>query len=217
MFEKYLPELYAFLKDATKTFIILVLLSLLPSCGKRYTPQQEKYIKSIEQFRQEKDNYMKNNPSSPFNIDTSAHYKPLKYYSVNPNFVFKSKLFGYNKPDTVNILGTKGEVRRILRFGYVQFNYKGKKYKLNVYKGSSPKGKPYYTIWFTDKTTGNETYGVGRYLDFDLNPDTNYVYTIDFNLAYNPYCAYSSLYSCAIPLKDDHLDIAIKAGEKNFH
>ncbi len=210
MYKKYL-------NDIGKIFLILVLLFLMSSCAKKYTPQQEKYISSIEEFRQEKDNYMKNNPSSPFNIDTNAHYKPLKYYPVNPDYVFKSKLFRYDNPDTVNVLGTKGEIRRIVRFGYVQFNFKGKQYKLNVYKGSNPKGEPYYTIWFTDKTTGNETYGVGRYLDFDLNPNANYVYTIDFNLAYNPYCAYSAKYSCAVPLKEDHLDIAIKAGEKNFH
>ena len=75
----------------------------------------------------------------------------------------------------------------------------------------------YHSIWFTDKTTNNETYGVGRYLPFDLNQDKNYKYTIDFNLAYNPYCAYSSDYSCAIPSKEDYIDLAIKAGELKYH
>ncbi|MGE5401501.1 MAG: DUF1684 domain-containing protein, partial [Ignavibacteriales bacterium] len=66
-------------------------------------------------------------------------------------------------------------------------------------------------------TTNDETYGVGRYLDFEKNENPDYVYTIDFNLAYNPYCAYSPNYSCAIPTKDDYVDLAIRAGEKKFH
>jgi len=200
-----------------ESLLIISIIFNFFSCGKKYIPEQEKYIKSIEEFRHEKNEEMKNDPSSPFNQDKNAHFKPLKYFDVNPDFVFKSKLYKYDKQDSVIIFGTKGEKRKILRFGYVLINFKNKQYKLNVYRGSSPNGAVYYTIWFTDKTTGDETYGVGRYLDFDLNPDTSYVYTIDFNLAYNPYCAYSAKYSCAIPSKEDHVDLAIKAGEKNFH
>ena len=205
------------INKVVNSVLIILTLFLFSSCAKKYSPEQKKYIKGIEKFRQEKDEDMKNDPSSPFNVDKNAHFKPLKYYDVNPDFVFKSRLFKYDNPDTVKIFGTKGEERKIIRFGYVKFNYKDKQYKLNVYKGTSGNGSTYYTIWFTDKTTGNETYGVGRYLDFDLNPDTSYVYTVDFNLAYNPYCAYSAKYSCAIPSKEDHLDLSIEAGEKNFH
>ncbi len=200
-----------------ESFIIITILFVFSSCGKKYTPEQEKYITGIEKFRNEKNEEMKNDPSSPFNQDKNAQFKPLKYFDVNPDFVFKSKLYRYDKSDTVIIFGTKGEQRKIVRFGYVLINYKNKQYKLNVYKGSAQNGSVYYTIWFTDKTTGEETYGVGRYLDFDLNQDTSYVYTIDFNLAYNPYCAYSAKYSCAIPSREDHLDLAVDAGEKNFH
>ncbi len=187
------------------------------SCGKKYTPEQESYIKEIKNERAEKDNWMKSNPESPFVNDPNAHFEPLKYYKVDPDFVFKSKLYYYKNQDTVKIFGTKGEERKIIRFGYVKINYNDSEHKLNVYKGTTKDSVEYYSIWFTDKTTGNETYGVGRYLDFDLNPDSNFVYTIDFNLAYNPYCAYSARYSCAIPTKEDHLDMAVTAGEKSFH
>lgn len=200
------------------SILFFVTLSLFfYSCGKTYTPEQKNYISEIEKFRNDKNNFMKNNPDSPFNQDPDAHFMPLKYYDVNPEFVFKSKLFLYSSNDTVTVFGTKGEQRKIVRFGYVKFNYKNKNYKLNVYKGKTHDGTEYYTIWFTDNTTGDETYGVGRYLDFNFNPDSNFVYTIDFNLAYNPYCAYSAKYSCAIPLKEDHLDFAVEAGEKKFH
>jgi len=197
--------------------IILFITFQFVSCGRKYTPEQLKYIKRIEEFRAEKNEFMKNSQESPFVRDKNAEFHPLKYYPINPDFVFESKLYRNAVPDTITIFGTKGEARKAVRFGFVKINYKSKEYKVNIYKGTTPDSAVYYTIWFTDKTTGDETYGVGRYLDFDLNPDTNYVYTIDFNLAYNPYCAYSAKYSCAIPSKDDHLDLAIKAGEKKFH
>ncbi len=190
---------------------------LLNSCGIEYTPEQQKYISSIEKMRKDKDEYMKNNTSSPFNVDSNAVFHRLNYYPVDPNFVFKSKLFRYEKQDTVDIYGTKGEVRKTIRFGYVKFNFDNKNYKMDVYQGQTKNGEKYYSIWFIDKTTGAETYGVGRYLDFELNKDKNFVYTIDFNLAYNPYCSYSAKYSCAVPTKDDYIDLAVKAGEKNFH
>lgn len=160
---------------------------------------------------------MKNDKSSPFNSDSNAHFENLKYYDVNPNYVFKSKLFLYDKKDTIKVFGTKGEERKVIRFGYVKIKFQSDEIKVNVYKGFTKNDDEYYSIWFTDKTTGEETYGVGRYLDFDLKSDSNFIYTIDFNLAYNPYCAYSAKYSCAIPNKEDHLDLPIKAGEKNFH
>ncbi len=198
-------------------FVLCCSMLFLISCSKKFTPEQQKYIQGIEKFRQDKGDFMKNNPDSPFNQDKNAEYHPLKYYDVNPEFVFKSKLYRFSIPDTITIFGTKGEARKAVRFGYVEINYDKENYKVNIYKGSTKDGKDYYTIWFTDKTTGDETYGVGRYLDFDLNPDTNYVYTVDFNLAYNPYCSYSAKYSCAIPSKEDHLDLAVRAGEKKFH
>lgn len=185
--------------------------------GKGYSADQKKYISSVEKERAEKDDYMKNDPSSPFNQDMHAHFQPLKYYDVDPAFVFKSRLYEFGKKDTVKVYGTKGEERKAVRFGYVIFNYEKKKYNINVYKGTSKRGEEYYSIWFTDKTTGETTYGVGRYLDFEPDADKEYVYTVDFNKAYNPYCAYSAKFSCAIPTKEDHIDLAVEAGEKNFH
>ncbi|MGE5860058.1 MAG: DUF1684 domain-containing protein [Ignavibacteria bacterium] len=198
-------------------YLLFINLILLISCGKNYTPEEKNYIEKVEKYRAEKDQYMKNDPGSPFNFKGKIDFEPLKYYDPDPQLVFKSRLFVYDKKDTVKVFGTKGEERTSVRFGFVKFNYKNKEYKLNVYKGTAGDGDEYYSIWFTDNTTGNQTYGVGRYLDFELNPDSNFVYTIDFNLTYNPYCAYSPKYSCAVPTKEDHIDLAVEAGEKNFH
>lgn len=204
----------------SKYFIIsisIIALNIFFSCKEKYSNEEKIYIEQIKNLREQKNNYMKQDPASPFNYDAKANFKPLKYFDINPDFVFKSKLQEYETKDTIEVLGTKGEKRIAIKFGYIKFNYKDKEYKLNVYKNLDKNNNVYYSIWFTDKTTGNETYGVGRYLDFELNEDKNFIYTIDFNLAYNPYCAYSSLYSCAIPTKDDYIDLEIKAGEKSFH
>ena len=196
---------------------VLFLLSLITGCGKNFTPEQKEYIAKIEESRKEKNEWMKNDPNSPFNYKRKVEFHDLNYFDVNPDFVFKSQLFEYEPKDTKTIFGTKGEERKTVRFGYVKFNYEGKENKINIYQSVARNGMIYYSIWFTDLTTNKETYGVGRYIDFEKSDDPNHIYEIDFNKAYNPYCAYSADYSCAIPTKEDFIQIAIKAGEKKFH
>jgi uncharacterized protein (DUF1684 family) len=199
--------------------LILIVVFVNISCNKKNpeTKEMKEYKNSILKERAEKDSSMQFDPYSPFHRDTSISFKPLNYYQPNPDFVFKSKLFYKEKPDTVIIMGTKGEPRTVIVIGYVELKKDNKVYKVNIYKGFSRTGSAYYSIWFTDKTTGKETYCVGRYLDFELNPDRDFIYTIDFNKAYNPYCAYTPMYTCPIPREEDYIDMSIEAGEKNFH
>lgn len=196
-------------------FALLFLISL-SSC-KTKSPEEILYIKRIEKQRLETNEWMKNNINSPFNFKNKVEFKSLKYFDVDPKFVFMSKLYLYEQPETISILGTKGEERYAVRFGYLNFTKDNQKYKLNVYANLGQDSTVYYSIWFTDRTTNDETYGVGRYLSFEYVDDVDHYYTIDFNLAFNPYCAYNSSYSCAIPSKEDYLDLAIEAGEKKFH
>lgn len=205
---------YSLIRKSVYSFILMLIIF---SCGKNYTPEQKAYIKNIEQERTDKNDWMKNDPNSPFNYKGKVEFHDLKYFDVNPDFVFESRLYERNPKDTVTIYGTKGEPRQVVRYGYVLFNRKGTEYKINVYEGKTRDNQTYYSIWFTDKTTNNESYGVGRYIDFEKQPDPNYIYKVDFNTAYNPYCAYSSNYSCAIPTKEDYIPLAITAGEKKFH
>lgn len=200
-----------------KSFIQTVFLSLfLISCGREYTPEEKSYIEAIKKDRVDKDLYMKNDPYSPFNGEKSVPFEPLKYFDVDPDFVFKSKLTENESKDTIIIYGTKGEERKAVKYGRLAFSKDGNNYKVNLYKGFAKSGEEYFSIWFTDKTTNGETYGVGRYLDFELSQNPDHIYTLDFNLAYNPYCAYNARYSCAVPTKEDYLDLSIEAGEKKF-
>ena len=208
-----------FCKSHGLTIILFISLVFSITCteNKLDTPEMKSYVAELVRQRKEKDYSMQFDQSSPFMRDTSITFKPLNYYKPNPDFIFRSKLYSYEDQDTVEIMGTKGEKRPTIVIGYLDLNYKDKVYKVNVYKSISITGEAYYSIWFTDRTTGKETYGVGRYLDFELNDDPDFIYTIDFNKAFNPYCAYTPLYTCPIPRKEDHIDLNIEAGEKNFH
>lgn len=181
------------------------------------SPEMKKYIDDLTKERKEKDYSLQFDINSPFNRDTTITFNPLNYYEPNPEFIFKSRLIVYDVQDTIQILGTKGETRPTILLGYVELSKDNKVHRINVYKSFDRTGASYYSIWFTDRTTGNETYGVGRYLDFQLNENPDFIYTIDFNKAYNPYCAYSAMFTCPIPRPEDYIDMEIEAGEKNFH
>lgn len=215
------------MKDKVKSVSIILSLAaiLILQFGCKSEKGEETNSKSLDKNylmqllneRAYKDSSMQFAPYSPFNRDPKAEYKKLNYYEPNSEFIFTSKLFENDTKDTVDVYGTLGEIRRVIEFGYVVLNYRNDEYKVNVYKAFGADGTPYFSIWFTDKTTGKETYGVGRYLDFNKEDDPDHIYTIDFNRAYNPYCAYSAQFTCPIPRQEDYINIEIKAGEKNFH
>ncbi len=200
-----------------KFYGICILTVFVISCGNNYTPEQKEYIQKIEKIRSDKNDWMKNDPNSPFNFKGKVEFHNLNYFDVDPGFVFKTKLIEYSPKDTVTVMGTKGDERKMVRYGYFVISYANTNYNVNFYEGSSRGGQKYYTLSFTDKTTNKETYGVGRYIEMELNTDPNHIYEVDFNLAFNPYCAYSKNYSCSIPLKEDYIPLAINAGEKKFH
>lgn len=179
--------------------------------------------------RAEAEDFFANAPGSPFVRDTTIEFHGVKWYPINARFRGLSTLHRYANPETVVVMGTKGEERRQLRYGYFEFvvpDTQGNPatIRINAYKFTPYDKKRYemyrenLSVWFTDRTTGKETYHVGRYVEIgDEQPDPDHLYTIDLNKAYNPYCAYSDMFSCAIPRKEDHIDLAIRAGELKYH
>ncbi|MFH1196845.1 MAG: DUF1684 domain-containing protein [bacterium] len=205
------------IKNLFRHNLALILVLILSSCKPDYSPEEKEYIAKIEQHRKDQNVYFMNSPDSPFNLKGKVRFHELNYFEVDPKFKFTSRIFEYQPKDTLTIYGTKGEARKTVKYGFITFKFEERNHILNVYESVSRDGEKYYSIWFTDKTTNDESYGVGRYLDLEKKEDPEYLYTIDFNLAYNPYCAYSPDYSCAIPTKEDYLDIEVEAGEKKFH
>ena len=197
-------------------FLSIILTVLFAGCKEDLSPENKIKKQELQKHRTSKNTFMKNSPSSPLSAEQKKNFEGLKYFDFNPDFIFESKLYEYDPKDTVLVKGTKGEDRQYVKYGYVKINYQGKTRNINVYE-SEHEGIKYYSIWFTDKTTNDESYGVGRYLDFEKSDDPENVYTIDFNYAYNPFCAYNSRFSCAIPRKEDHINFAIEAGERKYH
>ena len=112
------------------------------------------------------------------------------------------------------ILSTRGNKRRALHLGQLQFELGGKPLKLSALRLLEPgQGEAAVSIFFRDATTGHESYPVGRYVDAEaLGGDR---YTLDFNRAYNPSCAFSPLYNCPIPPRENLLPVAVRAGERD--
>ena len=174
--------------------------------------------------RAEVDSFFRYADASPFVRDTTIEYHGVKWFPIDVRFRGVSLLHRYAKPETVIVVGTKGEERKQLRYGFFTIKVPGEYdqpivLKLNVYKFTPYDTKRYalyrdaLSVWFTDETTGKETYSVGRYVDVG----DDHWYVVDLNKAYNPYCAYSNMFSCAIPRKEDHIDIPLRVGEMKYH
>lgn len=177
------------------------------------------YVKGIKKERLEKDKEMISDPKSPIPEEEKASFKNLNYYK--PGVTFR-KLATFERYDQATRFFMKTTTERLPEYsiyGSVTFRHKGKNYKLNVYQNIELVKKPGFEkhlfIPFNDETNGNETYGGGRFLDVYENGED--VLLIDFNKAYNPYCAYNHKYSCPIPPEANNLKIKIKAGEKKWH
>lgn len=101
-----------------RPLLLLLLVITAVGCGDKYSEEDKVYIAEVDAFRKNKDVEMRTSPGSPFVQDTAAHWAPLKYYTVDPAYKFTSILHQHEKQDTVIILGTKGEERKYLRYGY---------------------------------------------------------------------------------------------------
>lgn len=141
-------------------------------------------------------------------------YEPDETYSVKASFT--------RTPDAkeFDMATYSGVLKKYIKYGTLSFNLNNENYVLSVYQGISliknPEYADYLFIPFKDFTNGVETYGGGRYIDYRIGDIVNGVLELDFNIAYNPYCAYSDGYSCPIPPEENHLKTEIKAGEKKF-
>jgi uncharacterized protein (DUF1684 family) len=144
---------------------------------------------------------------SPLDPDDRAGFSGLSYYEPNPDLVFRLPVESVERT-RIQVETSDGSVRVHERAGVVRFEVNGEEASLALYDT----GHPGYFVSFRDQTSGAETYGAGRYLDIEANPDGTV--TVDFNLAYSPLCAYSDAYSCPLPPVENWLPVSIAAGER---
>jgi len=190
------------------TTIIIVILFYSFSGGE----SREEYIARIATVRAEKDVFFKYNSESPF-ANNSESFKGLNYYQPNPDYKVNARLTLSDKKEVIT-LGTNDSLTKAYKnFGIAEFELGGKTNHLLILEMYEPlDGKLF--LAFADQTSAEETYGAGRYLDVEYSGDD--FLTLDFNLAYNPYCAYVEGYSCPFPPPGNLLETPIKAGEKIY-
>jgi uncharacterized protein (DUF1684 family) len=173
-------------------------------------------IEEIEQFRKDRDEFFRSHPRSPLKDDQKKRFPGLVYYPIDLNWHFSGKIRRYrfhmtNPKYYARFLTNKGTYKRYVRYGAFSFKLGGKEYELEVYKSILSDN---LFVPFRDRTNGEETYTMGRYVDAEILP--GYYTAVDFNKAYNPSCVYNSKYVCVIPPEKNSLDIEIRAGEKNY-
>lgn len=166
-------------------------------------------MNAYAQFRAQKDEFFELDRHSPLTPEQKNAFDGLNYFEINEDLVFRLGIEKFQEQKTVMMQTSTGDVNSYLKFGRVHFEVAGEVLSLTVF--SSEHG---FFLPFIDATAGKETYGAGRYLDPVLNEKGELI--VDFNFAYNPYCAYNDLYSCPIPPAENRLSEAIKAGEKNY-
>lgn len=161
------------------------------------------------EFRNAKDEFFRTSHDSPLPHADRHDFEGLNYYEPNPDLVFTLPVEPGDESE-VRVETTDNQVRLYRRVGKVHFDVGEEPAQLTLYST----GHPGYFIPFRDKTSGDTTYGAGRYLDIEPNADGTV--TIDFNFAYNPSCVYDEAYSCPLPPIENWLQVPIEAGEKNF-
>lgn len=164
----------------------------------------------LAKFRKEKDELFSSDPDSPLTYEQKREFKGLKYFSPNPKFRLEVKAREFPSKDSIAIQTTTGSVQNYQRFGKITVEAEGQTAELTLYKDERS-----YFLPFVDSLSGKETYPAGRYLEPKAIGSGRFI--IDFNYAYNPYCAYNESWSCPITPFENHIKIPIRAGEKIFH
>jgi uncharacterized protein (DUF1684 family) len=176
----------------------------------------KEYEAEIMKERQAKDDYMKSSDDSPFG-EEKKNCKGLNYFPIDFNYRISAKLVSIENKKVIVLPTSDNLEKKYLEYAFAEFELNNEPCKLLVleimeegpYRGT-------LVLAFADATSANETYGAGRYLDVKKVPGASSV-MLDFNQAYNPYCAYSEKFSCPFSPKENVLKVAIRAGEKKYH
>ena len=194
-------------------------LGLLLLSSSLFAQESKKDFKAeVKKHQTEMNTEFSSEDHSPLLEKDRIEFKKLDFFK--PNQAFKVTATFKRTPDE-EVFKMKTSTERApeyVKYGEVTFTLDGKEYKLNIYQNvklvEKEEYKDYLFMPFTDLTNGESTYGGGRYIDLKIPEGDKIV--IDFNKAYNPYCAYSHKYSCPIPPKENHLLVEVKAGVKAF-
>ena len=165
-------------------------------------------MSELERFRKEKDEFFRESHQSPLLPQQQAAFGGLSYFPENPDLrlaVAVERMAG----EQVQIQTNTGAVQTYRRYGRFKFRVEGQVAELTIFENENG-----YFLPFADSLASQETYGAGRYLEPERLADGRF--EVDFNLAYNPYCAYNERWSCPLTPAENRVKVAIRAGEKLF-
>lgn len=192
-------------------FVANLALTFLPA-------QELNHFEEIRAWQEQLNEEFADSATSPLTDEDRENFEGLDFFSIDSNYRVKAK-FIRTKGEKPFRMPTSTDRKPVYeKYGEAHFTLNGKKHVLNIYQSHDLRKIPEYEkqlfLPFNDHTNGFETYGGGRYLDLEI-PESNTL-IIDFNKAYNPYCAYNYKYSCPIPPEENKLSTEIKAGVKAF-
>ncbi len=188
-------------------------LVFLLSCA-----QDKQRVQGETEFQREINSEYKDASKSPLKEKDLKKFKGLDFFKFDSAYVVTATFKRTLDEKPFKMKTTTDRRPDYIKYGEIAFNLKGKDYKLNVYQGQDLIKKEGYEDYlflpFLDDTNGDESYGGGRYIDMRIPSGDTLV--VDFNSAYNPYCAYNEKYSCPIVPRENYLEIEVRAGVKAF-
>ena len=197
-----------------------IVLSSCTSCGSSEDDDEKlsdvpANANEVEKMRAEKDKQFKYDKNSPIPEKDRKSFGGLSYFPYDDKYNVIASLEIDAAHDTLRMPASGGDVRVMIRVGTFLFSIGDDEtvYKLSGYR-TADNSSHLILIPFKDKTTGNATYDAGRYVEFEDKGSEEY--NIDFNTAYNPYCAYNDNFSCLLPPAQNVLSVPISAGEKKY-
>lgn len=180
---------------------------------------QQSVVKDIKKFQKKLNEDFMDSAKSPLTEADLANFTELSFFPIDTTYVVKAKIERIKDAKPFKMQTTTDRLPIYVLFGIASFELKGKTHRLEIYQNenlmNSAIDKDYIFLPFTDMSNGKTSYEGGRYIDLEVPKGDELI--IDFNQAYNPYCAYNPKFSCPIPPKQNHLDTFIEAGVKKYN
>jgi uncharacterized protein len=164
-------------------------------------------MNELQEFRAEKDGFFADHPQSPLTHEQKQDFKGLDYFPEAPELRFELDVEVFSDRYKIEMQTSTGDVQTYIRYGKVRFPVEGQHVELTIYANENG-----FFLPFVDNLAGVETYPAGRYLEPEVLPNEKLL--VDFNMAYNPYCAYNDEWSCPLTPFENRLKVPIRAGEK---
>lgn len=200
-----------------KNILLILFISTFLACNS----QGKRALIGETDYQKKQNALFKDASKSPLKKKDLKEFNGLDFYPVDSNYVVTATLIKTENAPVFRMKTTTNRRPLYKEYGILKFVINGKDCELTIYQSQDDlrdeKYKDYLFLPFTDETSGDGSYGGGRYMDVmttDEKPDGTI--TLNFNNTYNPYCAYNDMYSCPITPRKNHLDVAIKAGVKAF-